>query len=78
MTKDEAIRLLRENWDAADGCGSCGWKSACYEHEPIEVDDEDLANGYKRFPCFSDDASENGRHRGFRVYFAERRGDSHE
>lgn len=69
MTKAEAIEFVRANWDAADGCGSCGWKSALYEHEPIEVDDEDLAQGYVRFPCFSEDASENGGHRGIRVYF---------
>jgi len=68
MTRDEAIEFVRKHWDAADGCGSCGWKSALYEHEPIEVSDEDLTQVYVRFPCFSDDASENGGHRGIRVY----------
>jgi hypothetical protein len=75
MTKEEAVKFVRENWDAADGCGSCGWKSALYEHEPIEhfVDDDDLTNGYAEFPCFSEDASENGGHRGIRIQFPLRR-----
>lgn len=71
MTKEEAVEAIRRNWDAADGCGSCGWKSALYEHEPIEVDEEDLAQGFKRFPCYSEDASANGGHRGIRVDFVE-------
>jgi len=74
MTKEEAIQFVRDNWDTADGCGSCGFKSALYEHEPIEVDAEDLAKGCKWFPCFSEDASENGGHRGIRVYFEVRTG----
>lgn len=69
MTKYKAIEIIRQKWDTADGCGSCGWKSALYEHEPINVDNEDINLGYKRFPCFSDDARENGGHRGIRVYF---------
>ena len=69
MTKSEAAEFVRQYWDAADGCGSCGWKSALYEHEPIEIDQEDLARGYVRFPCLSDDANENGGHRGIYVYF---------
>lgn len=69
MTKAEAAEFVRQHWDEADGCGSCGWKSCLYEHEPIEVDDEDLAQGYVRFPCFSEDTRENGVHRGIRIYF---------
>lgn len=74
MTTDEAIAIVRQRWDAADGCGSCGWKSCLYEHEPIEVDEEDIARGYVRFPCLSEDASENGGHRGIRVYFTDQEG----
>lgn len=74
MTLEEAAAYVREHWDEADGCASCGFKSLAYEHEPIKVTEEDLTRGYMRFPCFSEDASENGRHRGIRVYFPERRG----
>ncbi len=73
MTLEEAVKYVRENWDAADGCGSCGFKSLAYEHEPIEVAESDLAQGYVRFPCFSEDASQNGGHRGIRIHFPERR-----
>lgn len=68
MTPEQAIQIVRKKWDDADGCGSCGWKSCLYEHEPIEVDEEDIKRGYVRFPCFSEDASENGGHRGIRIY----------
>lgn len=71
MTHEEAEEIVRRKFADSDGCGSCGWKSLLYEHEPIEVDDEDLKNGYVRFPCFSEDASENGGHRGFKVYFSD-------
>lgn len=71
MTKEEAIRHIRENWDSFDGCRSCGWKSALYEHEPLDVDDEDLVRGYVFVPCISEDANENGGHRGTRIYFPE-------
>lgn len=71
MTREEAAAIVRQKWDESDGCGSCGWKSALYEHEPVElsIDQEDLTNGYVRFPCFGEDASENGGHRGIRIYF---------
>lgn len=67
MTKKEAIKFVRENWDAADGCRTCGRHPALYEVEPIEVDDEDLENGYVDFPCSGDDGTEV--HRGIRIYF---------
>lgn len=76
MTKEEAIKFVRENWDAADGCRSCGWKSALYEHEPLQfyIDDEDLADGWVEFPCFSEDATTNGRHKGIRIQLPVRTG----
>lgn len=67
MTREEAAAIVRAKWEEADGCGSCGWKSALYEHEPIHVDQSDIDKGYVRFACLSDDASENGGHRGIRI-----------
>jgi hypothetical protein len=71
VTIEEAAAIVRQKFNDADGCGSCGWKSALYEHEPLErlIDEHDIAEGRVKFPCFSDDASENGGHRGFWVYF---------
>lgn len=71
MTREEAEALVRQRFKDVDGCGSCGFKSLLYEHEPIEVDDEDLANGYVWFPCFSDENAESSDHRGFRIYFSD-------
>lgn len=68
MTPAEAEAVVRKKWDESDGCGSCGWHSALYEHEPLEIDQADIARGYAWFPCFSEDASENGGHRGIRIY----------
>lgn len=68
MTIEEAEEIVRRTFDAVDGCGSCGWKSLLYEHEPLDIDQADIDRGYVRFPCFSEDASENGGHRGIRVY----------
>jgi hypothetical protein len=73
MTKDEAAEFVRKNWDDADGCGSCGWKSSLYEHEPIIIDQDELDQGYARFACLSEDSCENGGHRGVRIYFPVRR-----
>lgn len=69
MNIQQAAEIVRAKWDDNDGCRSCGWRSFLYEHEPIEVDAEDLARGYVTFSCFSEDAIENGGHRGIRIYF---------
>jgi hypothetical protein len=70
MTKEEAAQIVRSAWPDTDGCGSCGWRSALYEHEPLEVfiTQSEIDEGRVHFPCFSDDASESGGHRGFYVY----------
>lgn len=73
MTKAEAEEIVRRKFDDADGCGSCGWKSCLYEHEPLDIEQENLDRGYVHFPCFSEDASENGGHCGFKIYFADDR-----
>lgn len=69
MTIEEAEEYIRKHYDEFDGCGSCGWKSALYEHEPLDIEQREIDQGYVRLPCHSEDASENGGHRGMRIYF---------
>lgn len=73
MTEAEAIEIIRRKWDGNDGCRSCGWRSCLYEFGPLEayVGDAELAQGFVDLPCFSEDASENGGHRGARVYLTD-------
>jgi len=70
MTLEEAAEIVRQRYDDADGCRSCGWKSALYEFGQLEqwIDEEDIAEGRVFFSCQSEDASENGRHKGYYVY----------
>jgi hypothetical protein len=68
MTPKEFENYIRENWDKFDGCGSCGWKSALYEQEPLRIEQFEIDRGYVRLPCFSEDSSQNGGHRGMRIY----------
>lgn len=68
MTIEEAEEFIRKNWDDFDGCGSCSYKSAYQEHEPFELEQKEVDSGVVHFPCFSEDASENGGHRGIKIY----------
>lgn len=73
MTKEEAAGVVRKEWNTQGACDTCGWHSALYEIEPIEVEDDEIAKGVAWFPCGSDD-SDGSCHRGVRIHlFAERR-----
>jgi hypothetical protein len=70
VTIEEAAEIVRKKYDDADGCRSCGWKSALYEFGPLEqwIDKDDIDEGRVYFSCQSEDASENGGHKGYYVY----------
>ena len=69
MTKEEAIDIVRREWNSQGSCDSCGWHSALYEVEPIIVEDEELKQGVVWFPCLSKDG-DGSTHRGVRIHLA--------
>lgn len=67
MTRDEAVKFVRSEWDAQGHCASCSWHASLSEYGDLA--DAIYINHEKRrieLPCLSGDSTD---HRGVRVYF---------
>jgi hypothetical protein len=69
MTKEEAIEIVKKEWENQGSCASCGWHALLYEYD-LEFD-IDINEKKKRIelPCHTDDDENRIDHRGVRIYY---------